>query len=102
MDDDGEVIVILHARSEVLTLSIADNGPGMPAEFVDRAFDRFSQGDTARTSGSGAGLGLPIAAAIVNHAHGRITLHNSPGHGLRVVVELPIAQPNNPEPVALN
>ncbi len=100
MDDDGEVAVVLHARSEVLELSIADNGPGMPAEFVDRAFDRFSQGDAARTSGSGSGLGLAIAAAIVNQAQGKITLHNSPGHGLKVVVELPTMQPSNRESVA--
>jgi len=55
----GEATVELHVR---------DEGPGMPADFAERAFEPFSRGDAART-GPGAGLGLAIVEVIAR-AHG--------------------------------
>src|SRR5207244_11383668 len=49
-------------------LHVRDEGDGLPAEFVPRAFQRFSRLDESRTSG-GAGLGLAIVDAIAQ-AHG--------------------------------
>ncbi|WP_026910359.1 HAMP domain-containing sensor histidine kinase [Patulibacter minatonensis] len=51
-----------------IVLSVADDGPGFPAAFVDRAFDRFAMADDSRTGGH-AGLGLAIVRAIAE-AHG--------------------------------
>ena len=47
---------------------VRDEGPGLPPEFLPRAFERFSRADEAR-SGEGAGLGLAIVAAVAR-AHG--------------------------------
>ena len=49
-------------------LSVADEGPGFPADLTERAFERFARGDVARTRG-GTGLGLAIVRTIAE-AHG--------------------------------
>ena len=49
-------------------LRVSDEGPGFPAGFAPRAFERFSRADESRGTG-GAGLGLAIVAAVAE-AHG--------------------------------
>ena len=49
-----------------------DEGPGFPPGFADRAFERFSRADEARTGG-GAGLGLAIVAAVARAHGGRVS-----------------------------
>jgi heavy metal sensor kinase len=70
-------------------LTVADGGPGVPPELRDRLFERFARGDPARarTSG-GAGLGLALAAAIVEAHGGTLTL-DTDAPGARFVVRLP-------------
>ena len=72
-------------------LTVADDGPGVPANKRERVFDRFYRLDTARgRQQGGAGLGLPIVREIVTSHGGTVTLHdNSPG--LLVEVTLPAA-----------
>jgi two-component system, OmpR family, phosphate regulon sensor histidine kinase PhoR len=61
----------VHAEDigEEVLFSVLDNGPGVPAEHIDRIFERFYQVDPARTRGEGTGLGLAICKHIVQ-AHG--------------------------------
>lgn len=71
-----------------ITLRVTDEGPGFDPRFVDRAFDRFTRADAARTrDGSGAGLGLALTRGLVE-AHGG-TVAAAPGPGGRVTVTLP-------------
>ncbi len=73
-----------------VAVSIRDAGPGLSAEDAAHVFDRFYRADASRARDSGGlGLGLPIAKAIVEAHHGRITLHSAPGHGCVVSVHLP-------------
>jgi signal transduction histidine kinase len=53
---------------DMVELHVADEGNGFPPEFVERAFDRFSRADDAR-SAPGTGLGLAIVALVAG-AHG--------------------------------
>jgi two-component system sensor histidine kinase TctE len=65
-------------------LEVEDNGPGIPAEHRERAFERFQRGNAG---GSGSGLGLSIVRDIVSHHRARIELLDGPGGlGLKVRV----------------
>jgi heavy metal sensor kinase len=71
-----------------VTLSVADSGPGIPEEALGRIFERFFRADTARASSDGFGLGLAIAAWIVQVHGGRIAVENRPEGGCIVSVTL--------------
>lgn len=93
----GSPIDVSCGRSEhELVLEVADRGPGIPVELRERAFDRFTRLGRGRT-GSGAGLGLPIARWIATAHGGSIGLHDN-GPGLRVRVVLPAGPRPAPGP----
>nr|WP_221333578.1 HAMP domain-containing sensor histidine kinase [Nocardia transvalensis] len=76
---------------DTVTLTVTDNGTGVPDTELDRLTTRFYRGSTA--SATGSGLGLPIAAALVKARHGTLTIHPVHPHGLSVVIRLPAATP---------
>lgn len=70
------------------TLAVEDDGPGVPAEQLDRIFERFHQADPSRSDG-GAGLGLSIARWIAEQHGGRLSVHNRQAGGAAFELELP-------------
>jgi two-component system OmpR family sensor kinase len=70
-------------------LAVRDHGPGLDGESLAHAFDRFWQGDQART-GAGAGLGLSIVAAVAAEHGGRAGVANAPGGGAVFTLRLPL------------
>jgi two-component system OmpR family sensor kinase len=61
-------------------LTVADNGPGIPASLQPHVFERFARGDSSRNRASGStGLGLSIVAAVVQAHGGRVDLHTQVG-----------------------
>jgi len=64
----GSVDLSARAVNDQVELHVTDEGRGFPADFADRAFDRFSRADASRSRG-GSGLGLAIVQAIAQ-AHG--------------------------------
>jgi two-component system, OmpR family, sensor kinase len=66
---------------------VHDDGPGFPADFVDKAFERFARVDEARERTGGAGLGLSLVEAIVHSHGGTVTLQSAPG-GTTIEVRL--------------
>ncbi len=85
---DGEIRMTAAAQNGHVVLTVADDGEGFPADFLEHAFERFSRADSARSRG-GTGLGLAIVEAII-HAHGGSTdAENAPAGGARVHLRLP-------------
>ncbi|MEV4114492.1 HAMP domain-containing sensor histidine kinase [Nonomuraea sp. NPDC049695] len=80
-------------------VEVADEGPGFPAEVAERVFERFYRADPARSAG-GSGLGLSIAATLVE-AHGGIVMaEGAPGKGALFRVILPVnGAASRPDPV---
>jgi signal transduction histidine kinase len=71
---------------------VTDDGSGIPVDQLETIFERFHRADRARTDtgGTGSGLGLTIARAIV-HAHGGTLTAASTGHGATFTMTLPSA-----------
>jgi two-component system OmpR family sensor kinase len=76
--------------ARLVALEVADEGPGMPVDLAERAFERFARGDVARSRAAGStGLGLSIVQAIVAAHGGSVTLSSTEGEGTTVRVMLP-------------
>ncbi len=82
------------ADGKAATLTLCDDGPGVPADQREHLFKPFMRGDAARTSADqgGFGLGLSIAKLIIEGHGGTIALEDAVPHGLKVVVRLPAAK----------
>jgi two-component system, OmpR family, sensor kinase len=84
--------VRLAAADEQAVLEIADEGPGVPAEEVDRIFERFYRTDRSRTrSQGGVGLGLAIVRSLVEAHGGAVAYRPRPGGGSIFSVALLLA-----------
>jgi signal transduction histidine kinase len=73
-------------------LEVVDDGPGVPPELRERAFERFVHGPPAPgggLGGHGSGLGLAIVRAVAEAHGGTVTLEEQPAGGARFVVTLP-------------
>lgn len=76
-----------------VTLSVADNGPGISQEDLPKIFERFYRADAARRSeGGGHGLGLSIARIIVMAHGGKLRVRSKLGVGSTFYVDLPEKQ----------
>jgi two-component system, OmpR family, sensor kinase len=75
----------------VAVVTVDDEGPGIPDDQIEHAFQPFSRLDASRSKDTGGfGLGLAIARAAVAGHGGAVTLANRPGGGLRATMRLPI------------
>ena len=77
----------LHARPTAagLSVTVTDQGPGIPEEHLPHIFDRFYKGDAARTHTGSSGLGLSIVKAIVERHGGTIDVQSRPGRTVFVI-----------------
>ena len=88
--DTGEVRVTAKAIDDQFNVSVADTGPGIPAEHQARIFEQFQQVDNSNTRAKGGtGLGLAIAKQIVEMHGGRIWVESTLGKGSTFQMELP-------------
>ncbi|MFE5027338.1 ATP-binding protein [Streptomyces sp. NPDC056656] len=83
----GDIHVTATADEGLLRLTVTDEGPGFPADFLPKAFDRFARAEASRTS-PGSGLGLAFVAAVAA-SHGGAARAENTGQGAAVSVDIP-------------
>jgi len=86
----GTITLRARAVGSTLELSVADEGPGFPAGFRERAFERFSRAEEGRTT-PGTGLGLAIVKVIAEAHGGTVAAADAVPHGAIVTVLIPSA-----------
>ena len=91
----GRATLEIEDTAHRLTIRILDDGPGIPDEELERAFDPFFRGEASRSRDTGGtGLGLGIARNIARAHGGDLVLRNRPEGGLEAILSLPrIAAP---------
>jgi PAS domain S-box-containing protein len=92
--EGGTISLRLEERPGEARFAVADDGPGIPAAEHERIFERFYRPETeASRRNQGAGLGLPIARAMVELHGGRLWVESAPGAGATFWLTLPTAGP---------
>lgn len=92
--EGGAIRIAIESRDTEYAITVTDTGSGISPEIQPHIFERFFRADKARTrddsvTGSGAGLGLPIARWVAEAHHGRLELQRSDEAGSTFVVFLP-------------
>ena len=87
----GEVSIEAERCDDRVRISVTDRGDGIPEEFHDKLFEKFTQAssDSTRRVG-GTGLGLSICKAIMEEMGGAIGFESEPGRGTTLWIELPV------------
>jgi PAS domain S-box-containing protein len=89
----GQIRIAARADGDQVQLTIEDDGPGIPEDFLPYVFDQFRQADPSLTrSHGGMGLGLAISQTLVQLHGGTIAAANRPQGGALFTVRLPAAQ----------
>lgn len=86
---DKRIAVALSQRGRFVELSIADNGPGIPAELQSRLFEPFF---TTKKLGQGNGLGLSLSRTNLRRWGGDLHFSETPGGGASFTLLLPLAE----------
>ncbi|MDP2401296.1 MAG: ATP-binding protein, partial [Actinomycetota bacterium] len=88
--ESGGVTVALQADDDVVRVSFADTGIGIPTEDLPRIFERFYRVDRARSRASGGtGLGLALVRHVIERSDGSVEVSSEPGGGSTFTVTLP-------------
>lgn len=78
-----------HIDDEEVVIVVSDNGPGIPAEHLDKIFIPFF---STKAEGKNSGLGLSICYNIIQGYHGAISVKSHPGQGTEFTISLPVRQ----------
>jgi len=88
--EGGQVELSVRRSDGDILVSVTDKGPGIPEEFRNRIFEKFTQADSSDTRQiGGTGLGLSISRAIVEQHQGTINFESKIGEGTTFIVTLP-------------
>ena len=101
MTGGGHLAIDARRQDDWLEIRFQDNGPGIPADHIERIFEPFF---TTRADSGGTGLGLAVSYRIIENHGGTITVESEPGNGACFIIRLPIpdsvaaSDPNLSEP----
>ncbi len=86
MEGTGTLEIRTRLEGESIYIEIADTGPGIPEDIIDRIFYPFF---TTKSAGKGTGLGLAVSSDIVKRCGGTIDVRSEVGSGTTFIVQLP-------------
>jgi two-component system sensor histidine kinase CpxA len=93
---DDQVLVVMVANQREIEIRVSDHGPGVAEQDLTRIFEPFYRVDQSRGhEREGYGLGLAIAASVVERHNGRVWAKNGADGGLEVTLALPIGAAAN-------
>lgn len=91
--DHGAVAIDAYTDGNAMRVVVADEGPGIPPDNLESVFKRFyTERPAEHGFGKNSGLGLSIARQIAEGVGGKVWAENREPHGVRFIVELPIAK----------
>jgi sigma-B regulation protein RsbU (phosphoserine phosphatase) len=90
MAEGGTLTIYTRSQGTAIVVELADTGPGIPAEALDKIFQPFYS-----TKAKGSGLGLAITQKIIEAHHGKIAIDSEPGQGTRVILTLRVTPAAN-------
>lgn len=89
-DPSKKIWIIADEAQNGVSITVADQGTGIPSESLPYIFDRFYRVDSSRNKNTGgAGLGLSIAKQIVKSHKGTICAQSEPGQGTKITLHIP-------------
>jgi signal transduction histidine kinase len=89
-DSGDNVVVSVKCGEDLVTVSVADTGPGIPADALPSIFERFYRVPGTERRVVGTGLGLAITQQIVEAHGGEISVSSEEGHGTTFTFTLPM------------
>jgi signal transduction histidine kinase len=86
---NSQIEVQAGRRNDGIRITVRDYGPGIPLNFQNRVFEKFTQADTSdKREMSGTGLGLHISKAIIERHHGELSFDTVIGQGTEFHIDL--------------
>jgi len=100
----GGMITLTARRDDsAVTMSVVDNGIGIPDEDRERVFEKFVRGKSAEGRSVGAGLGLPLVKSLIELHGGTLSLDSEPETGTKITCRFPLANSVvQPEPATVS
>ena len=89
MPEGGRILLHAEGNATHARVIVSDNGPGLDADSVAHAFDRFAQPGIQPSGERALGLGLPLTRQFVEAHGGTVDLVSEPGEGTLMTIELP-------------
>jgi two-component system, NtrC family, sensor kinase len=86
-DSGGTIRIAAQKKADDVEITVADDGPGIPADVIPKIFDPFF---TTKDVGEGSGLGLSIVHGIVDRHGGRIMVESQVGAGTTFRIVIPV------------
>jgi CheY-like chemotaxis protein len=101
-DPGGRVGLSVASAPLQATVTVEDNGMGIPADMLERVFDPFTRLESAREQPAGLGIGLTLVKQLVEIQSGSILVHSEgPGRGSRFVLTFPLLTGAREQPAVI-